>query len=68
MCVATSSRYLEILEFKHFVKHNVFNGAGEKSRNKVLKKYITVKVVIDIHAHIYRKAHIIYNGFYRRFR
>ena len=41
-----SGRYLEILEFRRFVKDVVFSGDGEKSRNKLLKNYITVKVVI----------------------
>lgn len=46
--VATTPRYVEILDFKHFVKHIVFNAEGDKYRNKELKKYITVKVVIDM--------------------
>ena len=43
-----SDRYLEILEFKHFCKHISFGGEGEKSRNKTIKNYITVRVVIDM--------------------
>ncbi|PWM67530.1 MAG: hypothetical protein DBX61_05140 [Clostridiales bacterium] len=46
--VATTPRYLEILEFKHFVKHTVFNSEGGKYRNKELKNYIIVKVAIDL--------------------
>ena len=47
-CVATTSRYVEILYFKHFYKHIVFTGEGDKFRNKVIKDYINVSVVIDI--------------------
>lgn len=46
--VATTSRYVEILDFKHFVKHMVFNPEGEKYRKKELKNYIIVKVAIDM--------------------
>ena len=45
---ATTPRHLEILEFQHFARHTQFVGEGEKSRNKVLKRSITVKVVIDL--------------------
>lgn len=47
-CVATTSRYVEILYFKHFYKHIVFTGEGDKIRNKVIKDYINVSVVIDM--------------------
>jgi len=43
-----SERYLEILEFRHIVKHMTFVGEGEKLRNKTLKNYVTVKVVLDM--------------------
>ena len=43
-----SHKYVEILEFRHFVKHMAFVGEGEKSRNKVLKNYVMVRVVIDV--------------------
>ena len=46
--VATTPRYIEILEFKHFAKHTVFNLEGEKYRNKEIKNYIIVKVAIDM--------------------
>ena len=46
--VATTHQYVEILEFKHFANHVVFNSEGDKYRNKEVKKYITVKVVIDL--------------------
>ena len=46
--VATTSRYVEILYFKHFYKHIVFTGQGDKIRNKEIKDYINVSVMIDI--------------------
>ena len=46
--VDTKSGYVEILRFRHFVKHVVFTGNGEKCRNKELKKYIDVSVVVDL--------------------
>ena len=39
---------VEILDFKHFVKHTVFNLDGDKFRNKEIKNYVVVKVVIDM--------------------
>ena len=46
--VDTKKRYVEILCFKHFHKHIVFTGDGEKFRNKEIKNYIKVSVVVDI--------------------
>lgn len=46
--VDTTPYYIEILNFRYFYKHFVFVGEGEKMRNKVLKKYIRVSVVIDM--------------------
>ena len=46
--VATKPKYVEILDFKHFVKHTVFNLDGDKFRNKEIKNYVVVKVVIDM--------------------
>ena len=46
--VATKPKYVEILDFKHFVKHIVFNLDGDKFRNKEIKNYVVVKVVIDM--------------------
>lgn len=46
--VATKSKYVEMLDFKHFVKHTVFNFDGDKFRNKEIKNYVIVKVVIDM--------------------
>ena len=46
--VDTKKNYVEILNFRHFFKHIVFTGDGEKCRNKVIKDYINVSVVVDI--------------------
>ncbi len=41
-------RYVDILEFTHFVKHFMFTSEGEKIRNKHFKNYFDVLVVVDI--------------------
>jgi hypothetical protein len=46
--VDTKSIYVEILRFKHFTRHMVFTGNDKKSRNKEIKNYINVSVVVDI--------------------
>ena len=46
--VATTKQRVKILYFKHFYKHNVFTGEGDKIRNKEIKDYISVSVVIDM--------------------
>lgn len=46
--VDTKKRYVEILNFRHFHKHIVFTDEGEKMRNKEIKDYINVAVVVDI--------------------
>lgn len=46
--VDTKKRYVEILNFRHFHKHIVFIDEGEKMRNKEIKDYINVLVVVDI--------------------
>ena len=49
MCgVVTKATYVEILYFRHFAKHCMFMGEGEKLRNKHLKNYFDVSVVVDI--------------------
>lgn len=40
--------FIEILSFRHFHKHIVFTDKGEKMRNKEIKDYINVSVVVDI--------------------
>ena len=48
LCVATTKNYVEILYFRHFFKHIVFTSEGNKIRNKEIKNYINVSVVVDI--------------------
>lgn len=47
-CVDATIRYVEILCFRHFFKHIVFTGEGDKIRNTVIKNYINVSVVVNI--------------------
>ena len=44
----TKSRYIEILRFRHFAKHVVFTDNGTKTRNKEIRDYINVSVVVDV--------------------
>lgn len=46
--VATKTLRLEILNFRHFYRHVVFTGEGEKIRNKEIRDYFNVSVVIDL--------------------
>lgn len=46
--VDTKKRYVEILNFRNFHKHIVFTDEGDKMRNKEIKDYINVSVVVDI--------------------
>lgn len=46
--VDTTPYYLEILRFRCFYDHFVFVVEGAKIRNKVLKKYFQVSVVVDL--------------------
>ena len=39
---------VEILRFRHFSRHVVFDAEGDKFRNKRIEDYITVSVVIDM--------------------
>lgn len=48
LCVATKTNYVEILNFRHFFKHIAFTSEGDKIRNKEIKNYINVSVVVDI--------------------
>ena len=48
LCVATKTNYVEILNFRHLFKHIVFTSEGDKIRNKEIKNYINVSVVVDI--------------------
>ena len=46
--VATKRNLVEILRFQHFYRHVVFDGDGDKLRNKRIEDYISVSVVIDM--------------------
>ena len=46
--VATKRKLVEILKFRHFAPHVVFDAEGGKYRNKRIENYITVSVVIDL--------------------
>jgi len=49
MCgVVTKAKYVEILYFKQFFKCFVFVENNDKSRNKHLKNYFDISVVVDI--------------------
>ena len=48
LCVATKTNYVEILNFRHFAKHFVFSPEGKNSRDKHLKNYFDVSVVVAI--------------------
>ena len=44
----TSQRYVEILEFTHFVEFFSFNRIGENHKEKVLVNKVTVIVALDL--------------------
>ena len=46
--VAAKRNLVEILRFRHFSRHVVFDAEGDKFRNKRIEDYITVSVVIDM--------------------
>ena len=46
--VATKRNLVEILRFRYFSRHVVFDAEGDKFRNKRIEDYITVSVVIDM--------------------
>lgn len=46
--VDTKERYLEILEFTHFVEFFSFNKLGENHKEKVLVRKVTVVVALDL--------------------
>ena len=45
---ATKRNLVEIIRFTLFSRHVVFDGEGDKFRNKRIEDYITVSVVIDM--------------------
>lgn len=44
----TKERYLEILEFTHFVEFFSFNKIGENHKEKLLVQKVTVVVALDL--------------------
>ena len=44
----TKDRYLEILEFTHFVEFFSFNKIGENHKEKLLVHKVTVVVALDL--------------------
>ena len=44
----TKERYLEILEFTHFVEFFSFNKIGENHKEKILVQRVTVVVALDL--------------------
>ena len=44
----TKERYLEILEFTHFVEFFSFNKIGENHKEKLLVQRVTVVVALDL--------------------
>ena len=46
--VATKEKYVEILEFTHFVEFFSFNYVGENHKEKVLVRKVTVVVALDL--------------------
>ena len=49
MCgVDTKERLVEVLYFKQFYRHFVFEEDEEGNRNKRMEKYFEVSVVVDV--------------------
>jgi len=44
----TSYRFLEVFNFKHFAGHISFNPEGDFGRNKQIKDYVIVSVVLAL--------------------
>lgn len=44
----TSQGFVEILNFRHFVKHTVFERTGEKEKTKNIKNWVPVSVVVEL--------------------
>lgn len=44
----TSQGFVEILNFKHFVKHTVFERTGEKEKTKLVRSWVPVSVVVEL--------------------
>ena len=46
--VDTKENLVEILYFRHFYKHFLFEEDGEGNRNKKAEKYFEVSAVVDV--------------------
>ena len=59
MCIRDRERYLEILEFTHFVEFFSFNKIGENHKEKLLVQRVTVVVALDpvsyTHLDVYKR-------------
>lgn len=44
----TSYRFVEIFNFRHFASHITFDPAGDFGRNKQIKDYVIVSVVLAL--------------------
>ena len=55
---ATKRNLVEILRFTLFSRHVVFDGEGDKLRNKRIENHITVSVVIDMECGNTKKLNI----------
>lgn len=44
----TSQGFVEILCFQHFARHTVFEQIGEKEKNKLIKSWVPVSVVVEL--------------------
>jgi len=44
----STSNFVEILRFKHFIHKIYFVPEGENYRNKVIKNHLLVRVVVDL--------------------
>jgi len=44
----STSNFVEILRFKHYIQKIYFVPEGENYRNKVIKSHVLVRVVVDL--------------------
>ena len=47
-CGTTKARYVEVLEFTHFVRFFSFDKIGENHKEKILVNKVTVVVALDL--------------------
>lgn len=51
--------YLEILYFRQFYKHFVFEEDEEENRNKRIEKYFEVPAVVDVGCGGYKRVYLL---------